>query len=69
MLYAMARRYDEFPGTEDVGSSLRGAFKGWYHHGVCSDERWPTPEQPKDLYDPEFVAECSRTPARAPTTG
>ena len=36
MLYAMARRYDEFPGTADVGSSLRGAFKGWYHHGVCT---------------------------------
>ena len=28
MLYALARRYDEFPGTADVGSSLRGAFKG-----------------------------------------
>jgi len=65
MLYSMARRYDEYPGTEDVGSSLRGAFKGWYHHGVCSDERWPTQEQPKDLYDPDFVAECSRTPLGA----
>jgi hypothetical protein len=65
MLYAMARRYDEFPGTADVGSSLRGAFKGWYHHGVCSDDRWATPEQPKDLYDPEFVAECARIPLGA----
>ena len=35
MLYALARRYDEFPGTADVGSSLRGAFKGWHRHGVC----------------------------------
>src|SRR5207249_3081525 len=41
MLYAMARKYDEFPGREDVGSSLRGAFKGWYHHGVCSEDKWP----------------------------
>jgi Papain family cysteine protease len=65
MLYAMARRYDEYPGTEDVGSSLRGAFKGWYHHGVCSDERWPTQEQPRNLYDPEFVAECAGTPLGA----
>ena len=36
MLYSMARRYDEFPGaTEDAGSSLRGAMKGWYKHGAC----------------------------------
>src|ERR1035437_3935831 len=36
MLYSMARRYDEFPGdpTADTGSSLRGAMKGWYKHGV-----------------------------------
>jgi len=25
MLYSMARRYDEFPGSRDEGSSLRGA--------------------------------------------
>ncbi|GLH73770.1 hypothetical protein GETHLI_22720 [Geothrix limicola] len=43
MLYAMARRYDEFPGsTEDSGSSLRGALKGWYKHGVCKDSLWRT---------------------------
>ena len=30
MLYSMARRYDEFPGSKsDTGSSLRGALKGW----------------------------------------
>jgi len=30
MLYSMARRYDEFPGSpgRDTGSSLRGAMKG-----------------------------------------
>src|SRR5687767_7251680 len=27
MLYSMARRYDEFPGSDDTGSSLRGALK------------------------------------------
>ncbi len=26
MLYSMARRYDEFPGSTDEGSSLRGAL-------------------------------------------
>ena len=30
MLYSMARRYDEFPGAEDAGSSVRGALKGWF---------------------------------------
>ncbi len=43
MLYAMARRYDEFPGsTQDTGSSLRGALKGWYKHGACKDALWMT---------------------------
>ncbi|HJV49634.1 MAG TPA: C1 family peptidase [Geothrix sp.] len=43
MLYAMARRYDEFPGsTEDSGSSLRGALKGWYKHGACKTSLWRT---------------------------
>lgn len=41
MLYALARRYDEFEGEADVGSSLRGALKGWYNHGVLPDEEWP----------------------------
>jgi len=43
MLYSMARRYDEFPGaTADVGSSLRGAMKGWYKHGACRNDLWST---------------------------
>lgn len=43
MLYSMARRYDEFPGsTQDTGSSLRGALKGWYKHGVCKASLWKT---------------------------
>jgi hypothetical protein len=49
MLYSMARRYDEFPGDPDAdtGSSLRGAMKGWYKHGVCSDKLWKTVKMPK----------------------
>ena len=48
MLYSMARRYDEFPGDPDVdtGSSLRGAMKGWYKHGVCSDKLWTSEQMP-----------------------
>ena len=41
MLYALARRYDEFPGEADEGSSLRGALKGWYYHGVLPSGDWP----------------------------
>ncbi len=40
MLYAMARRYDEWPGTDYDGSSPRGAMKGWHKHGVCSEALW-----------------------------
>ena len=48
MLYSMARRYDEFPGAPDIdaGSSLRGAMKGWYKHGACSDRLWTTEKMP-----------------------
>src|SRR5690349_6279239 len=34
MLYAMARRYDEWPGENYEGSSARGCIKGWNAHGV-----------------------------------
>src|SRR5262249_35925600 len=40
MLYDMARRYDEWPGTNYSGSSARGAMKGWHKHGVCSRRHW-----------------------------
>ena len=41
MLYAMARRYDEWPGEAYSGSNARGAMKGWHKHGVCSAALWP----------------------------
>lgn len=41
MLFEMARRHDEYPGGQFLGSSARGAMKGWYYHGVCSAESWP----------------------------
>jgi hypothetical protein len=46
----MARRYDEFPGseTEDPGSSLRGALKGWFRHGACHDKLWADSAMPRD---------------------
>ncbi|APV50345.1 peptidase C1A papain [Betaproteobacteria bacterium GR16-43] len=47
MLYSMARRYDEFPGAEDAGSSLRGALKGWYKHGACALDLWKKIDMPE----------------------
>lgn len=51
MLYRMARRYDEFEGEADEGSSLRGALKGWFYHGVLPVEDWPSldPDDEPDL--------------------
>ena len=41
MLYEMAKKHDEWPGEAYVGSSCRGAIRGWKNMGVCSDELWP----------------------------
>jgi len=47
MLYSMARRYDEFPGSvKDDGSSLRGGLKGWFKHGACSTAHFPELDMP-----------------------
>lgn len=41
MLYELARKHDEWPGVKYVGSSCRGAIKGWYSMGVCSEKDYP----------------------------
>jgi hypothetical protein len=41
MLFEMAKRYDQWPGEKYDFSSARGAMKGWYKHGVCSESLWP----------------------------
>jgi len=65
MLYALARRYDEFPGEEDIGSSLRGAFKGWSKHGVCKADTWPFDKSEPDLSDATFMREAGEVPLGA----
>lgn len=40
MLYEMAKRYDEWPGEDYEGSSIRAAMKGWHRHGVCRESLW-----------------------------
>lgn len=67
MLYRLGRRYDEFPGEADAGSSLRGVFRGWFHHGAALAEAWPTllmnPEP--DLSDEAFIRACRERPLGA----
>jgi Papain family cysteine protease len=64
MLYSMARRYDEFPGSRDEGSSLRGALKGWHKHGACADSLWKTginmPKAPKKPQDDWWLDAVNR---------
>lgn len=41
MLFEMARRHDDYTGDRYLGSSARGAMRGWHLHGVCRRELWP----------------------------
>ena len=65
MIYSMARRYDEFPGAieEDTGSSLRGAMKGWYKHGVCRADLWRTEPMPAPRRPPIRLVVRRRPPS------
>lgn len=68
MLYSMARRYDEFPGSvADEGSSARGAMKGWYKHGACAFELFPGLEMPpaKKKIEDDWWYEAVRRPLGA----
>jgi hypothetical protein len=61
MLYHLARRYDEFAGEDDAGSSLRGALKGWFNHGVIPENRWPSLDtDPEPDLDDEELRELGR---------
>jgi hypothetical protein len=64
MLYRLARRYDEFAGEADAGSSLRGALKGWFHHGVALEEHW-NPDAEPELDDPMLVEQSRQCPLGA----
>jgi len=48
MLYEMAKRNDEWEGSAYEGSSLRGAIKGFYRNGVCSEATAPDKPGIKD---------------------
>ncbi len=67
MFYELAKRYDEWPGTDYEGSSCRGALKGWHKHGVCADALWPYPlsrgGKPKFVSpQPQWSADAAQRP-------
>lgn len=41
MLYTMAQKFDEWPGEDYSGSSIRGGIRGFWHNGVCLADSWP----------------------------
>jgi hypothetical protein len=65
MLYYLGRRYDEFPGEDDAGSSLRGVLKGWWRHGVARESDWKDLQTHLDLDDQALVASCRKRPLGA----
>lgn len=65
MLYWLARRYDEFEGEDDIGSSLRGGLKGWYHHGCALEKEWLTLDTIRDLDERRFREHCAERPLGA----
>lgn len=46
MLYEMAKKNDEWAGSSYEGSSLRGAIKGFFRNGVCTETT--APDKPND---------------------
>ena len=64
MFYAIAKRYDEWPGEDYGGSSARGAVKGWHKHGVCALRLWKDSKVNVDLND-ELSADAITRPLGA----
>lgn len=50
MLYEMAKINDEWPGEDYEGSSIRGALKGFYNNGACSDPVAPYEEGDRNWF-------------------
>lgn len=65
MLYELARRYDEWPGQDYVGSSARGAMKAWERHGVCTQTLWPDDAHGAEHFDQACANEAIQIPGGA----
>ncbi|MCV0394777.1 MAG: C1 family peptidase [Rhizobiaceae bacterium] len=64
MLYAMAKRYDEWPGEDYDGSSARGAMKGWHKHGLCALRLWRNVD-PDPTLEEQLAADAINRPLGA----
>ncbi|WP_210474729.1 C1 family peptidase [Pseudomonas chlororaphis] len=64
MFYDLARRYDEWAGEADKGSSCRGAIKGWYKHGVCPASQWQVSNEATTLTE-DLAEEAALRPLGA----
>jgi len=40
-IYEWAKEHDEWPGIDYEGTSIRGAMKALYQHGICEEKFWP----------------------------
>ena len=60
MLYALAKRYDEWPGEDYEGSSCRGAIRGWKNTGVCLEELLPYEQGHGDFSITPEISEDAR---------
>ena len=65
MLYEMAKHHDIWPGTEQEGSSARGAMKGWHKNGVCPEEFWEYEDGVPGTFTPEAQIEALNYPLGA----
>lgn len=62
MLFETAKRYDQWPGNRYDWSSARGAMKGWYKHGVCSERIWRSDKPADTDLTPERQADALKRP-------
>jgi hypothetical protein len=65
MLYEMAKLYDEWPGQDYEGSSVRAAVKGWHKHGVCREKDWPYDQNDPGSLTPERQSRARTNPLGA----
>ncbi|MDQ3022053.1 MAG: C1 family peptidase [Bacteroidota bacterium] len=64
MIYELAKKYDEWSGTDYSGSNARGAIKAWHKHGICSEALWSSPDK-KNIFDIDKANEALNRPLGA----
>jgi len=66
MLYYVARLYDEIPGEDStVGSTARGAMKGWHRHGACRLKLWNDGKLDPNSAEKGWQGDAFKTPLGA----